>query len=460
MNLYSLLVKCFCALKEESESRLAYIYGGQSTDIIDFLKLNKKFPGFFLQSLVFFFTILKKFNFKSNTGTSKFIYAYAESANQYEALSSVILEILKKDYEIKLTTENSIMVDEQIKQYRQPLKASLKVIFTALLLFIVKAPSLYFCLKKMPKYKNNKFFINQFYLSYFYLPYFLDELEKSKPMFVLMSNDINVSCRCLKLAAKKLNIKSIYLQHASVSKRFPPLEHDYIFLDGQASLETYRACQVNDSKNLNKYSERKIFLSGIKKNLKKLNLNKDQIGIAINRTDNLKATEMLCSYLIELGYNVRFRFHPGTRNSVKINFLDIFKNNSNFECIDTKYESISEFCGNIFCLIAGNTSTHLEAAICGVVPIYFNNTGSDDQDDFYNYVKKGLSYKAKSFQDILSLIDKIQKNQLKINDKVINYFSSTFQTQWQNKESKIVASHILNISKNVDPKELFGYTNI
>jgi hypothetical protein len=262
------------------------------------------------------------------------------------------------------------------------------------------------------------------------------------------------------LAAKRLNIKSIYLQHASVSKRFPPLEHDYIFLDGQASLETYRACQVNDSERPDKFNEKKIFLSGIKKNLKKLNLNKNQIGIAVNRTDNLKASKMLCNNLIELGYNVRFRFHPGTRNSVKVNFLDIFQNQPRFECIDSKHESISEFCGNIFCLIAGNTSTHLEAAICGVVPIYFNNTGSEDQDDFYGYVKKGLSYKANSLQDIILLIDKIKKNQLRINDRVVNYFSSTFKTQWQNKESKIVASHILNISKNVDPKELFGYTNI
>jgi hypothetical protein len=459
MNLYLLLVKCLTALKEESELSLAYLFGGQPHDI-DFLRLKKKFSGFFLQSLIFIFIILKKFNLRSNSQSQKSIYAYAESANQYNALSSTILKILENNDEIKLTTENSIKVDEQVKQYSQPLKASFKVIFTALVIFIIKAPSLYFSLKNASKHKKSRFYINQFYLSYFYLPYFLDELKKSKPMFVLMSNDINVACRSLKLAAKTLNIKSVYLQHGSVSKIYPPLEHNYIFLDGQASLEIYRACENDNYKNLNKYLDRKIFLSGNKKNLKKLELNKNQIGIAVNRLDDLENIKILCSNLIKSGYNVRLRFHPGMINLIKKNFINIFKNNSSFECIDPEQESISEFCGNIFCLIAGNTSTHLEAAICGVIPIYFNSINVDYQYDYYSFVKNGLSYEANSVQDILSIINKIQSNQLKLNNNAVNYFSSTFQTQWQGREGELVASHLLSISRNIDPKELFGYTTI
>ena len=132
MNLYLLLINSLDALKEESELSLAYLFGGQSNDI-DFLKLKKKFPGFFLQGLIFIFIIFKKFYFKKNSGSSKFIYAYAESANQYNALSQTILKTLENGYQIQLTTENFIKLDEPVKRHSQPLKAGLKIILTCIL---------------------------------------------------------------------------------------------------------------------------------------------------------------------------------------------------------------------------------------------------------------------------------------------------------------------------------------
>jgi hypothetical protein len=57
-----------------------------------------------------------------------------------------------------------------------------------------------------------------------------------RPRFLVVSNDHNPINRALTLLALKLGVKSIYMQHASVSERFPPLRFNYAFLDGEKAL--------------------------------------------------------------------------------------------------------------------------------------------------------------------------------------------------------------------------------
>jgi len=455
MSFFLILKKCLDAFKVESELNLAYLYGKKSK-VINKLQLKKKFSGPFFQFLIFLFYTIKKLSFFSSKESKKFIYAYAESNNQYTSISRTILKFLEKKYEIHLVNENFVQIDEQLKKYTKPLQINLKLFCVILLLFALKAPLLHINLKRLSNSKEISYFINQFYMSYFYLPYFLDQLYKYKPKFVLMSNDTNVSCRSLKLAAEILNIKTVYLQHSSVSTLFPPLGHNYIFLDGQASLDIYHKNEIDNSLNLKKNSVRHIFLSGNKRKLIKLDLNKkDQIGIAINRLDDLEIFKKICFKLINLGFKVRIRFHPGTSNLIKNKFINIFKNNSLFQYKDTNKESVSDFFGNLCCLIGGESGIHLEAAICGVVPIYYKT-----QADFYDmsgFVKYGIAYEANKAKDIVSIINKIKLNKLKVNKSAVKYFSSTFLTEWQGREDELVVNHLLSIFKNIDPKELYGY---
>lgn len=455
MSFFLILKKCLDAFKVESELNLAYLYGEKSK-VINKLQLKKKFSGPFFQFFIFLFYTIKKLSFLNSKKSNKFIYAYVESNNQYTSISGTIIKFIEKNYEIHLINESFVQIDEKLKKYSKPIQINFKLFCVILLLFVLKAPLLYINLKKLSNYKEISYFINQFYMSYFYLPYFLDQLCKYKPQFVLMSNDINVSCRSLKLAAEILNIKTVYLQHGSISTLFPPLGHNYVFLDGQASLDIYHKNEIDNSLNLKKNSERHIFLSGNKRKLIKLDLNKkDQIGIAINRLDDLEIFEKICFELINLGFKVRIRFHPGTSNSIKNKFINTFKNKPFFRCKDSNKESISDFFGNLCCLISGESGIHLEAAICGVVPIYYKTKA--DFYDMFGFIKYGIAYEANKAKEIVSIVNKIKLNKLKVNKSAVKYFSSTFLTEWQGREDELVANHILSISKNIDPKKLYGY---
>ena len=62
-------------------------------------------------------------------------------------------------------------------------------------------------------------------------------LKKYNPKILFLSNDHSPFNRCLLHHSKSMGIKTIYMQHASVSDKFPPLEFDYSLLDGQESFE-------------------------------------------------------------------------------------------------------------------------------------------------------------------------------------------------------------------------------
>src|SRR5690606_33507240 len=105
----------------------------------------------------------------------------------------------------------------------------------------------YFFFKKLQtsvanklSYHNNN--INYRYrisliLGYYYVALFLIKL--TKPERLWLSNDHTYVNVAFLYASKKLRVKSFYLQHASVSDMFPPLNFDLAFLDGKIALNIY-----------------------------------------------------------------------------------------------------------------------------------------------------------------------------------------------------------------------------
>ena len=93
--------------------------------------------------------------------------------------------------------------------------------------------------------------------------------------------------------------------------------------------------------------------------------------------------------------------------------------------------------GNIGWLIAGNSSIHLEAAIAGVMPIYYE-LSPPDHSDYYGYVKHGLTQKAASVPEVLKIIEETQDNHTP-NAGAVRYYSDTYLTEWDGKEGELVA---------------------
>nr|MDA3831820.1 hypothetical protein [Spirochaetales bacterium] len=73
---------------------------------------------------------------------------------------------------------------------------------------------------------------------YYYLSCFW--LKKYKPRLVVFANDHSFHPRTFRAASLDVNVKTLYIQHASVTANFPPLDFDYACLDGKDSLEQYR----------------------------------------------------------------------------------------------------------------------------------------------------------------------------------------------------------------------------
>ena len=96
-------------------------------------------------------------------------------------------------------------------------------------------------------------------------------------------------------------------------------------------------------------------------------------------------------------------------------------------------------------MISGNSSIHLEAALAGVLPIYYEISPTNNPD-YYGYVKSGLAVKANDFNEIKNIIEqKLLSN--KARDVAIRYYSSTYNTPWEGNEGNLVAECLIALKE-------------
>ena len=100
----------------------------------------------------------------------------------------------------------------------------------------------YFCLIYLALHKRYRIIhYEKIVKQYGFVESFVGLLQANRPACIFNSNDHDPASRALMLAAKKLGIPCIYLQHASVSKFFPPMRASHSLLYGQYSEDIYRS---------------------------------------------------------------------------------------------------------------------------------------------------------------------------------------------------------------------------
>src|SRR5690606_33114368 len=169
--------------------------------------------------------------------------------------------------------------------------------------------------------------------NYFYIGYFQFLYQNNKPKTIFISNDHTPSSRALILAAKKMGIRTVYLQHACVTGIFPPLRFSYSFLYGSHSRSVYEKIgniegeiftvgnPVFDEYN-KAITEKKISF---------------KIGVAYNTLDNLDDVEYLVKELEKEVVNSEIWLRPHPADGRKIHF------GGNFTISNSKVESSREF---------------------------------------------------------------------------------------------------------------------
>lgn len=436
-----------CVLKKEPETWLAYINGQQYQNIKHLQEAEPRFKGGFLRFLIWGYTLLRQTRlvFSPKSSTCKYL-VFAGTRNQKNALDPTIDALRDEGQEVLAITPAIWLTQEDIAKKRyQPINYGPIELVKSLMVLVVRFFPVYRQLKYIDSTLIQKH-LDTFCYPHRSLVYFDRLLASVSPKYVIVSNDHNADNRALLALARGRGIKTVYMQHASVSDLFPALNVDYAFLDGLAALETYRRCACSHPPKDPPSTERAVFLSGQKKGVTSTHTNqKLAVGLALNVLDKTEDVQTLLQHLCVAELPIKVRWHPGLGTRAVNSLLQAIKPYP-IQYSDPNKESISSFLASIQCLIAGNSSIHLEAALCGVVPIYYEITPLD-KPDYYGYVKHGLALSVQDMSMLKQQLIDIVEDRIQLEPSSVQYYSATFGTEWEDKEGELVAKTLTALDR-------------
>lgn len=268
-----------------------------------------------------------------------------------------------------------------------------------------------------------------------------DKMLKNNPQLklIIFANDHSIESRCLLDVAEKHGVKTLYVQHASITERFPPLHFTYSFLDGIESYAKYKS--IGDIKG-------RIFLTGSPRFDElykyKNGLKTHDIGIALNSLDLCEKVMELCKYLQKhVSKKIIVRPHPSMG---KLFDAPQFKN-AGFEISDSTIESSFSFLSKVKYLVANESSIHLDAALMGVPSLLFNFSDGEVYD-WYSYIKNGLIQLCDSYNDVI----KVLKSHPLVPIKRVRFYNASIQTPIEGEVGSFIANFITKLITNSEAK--------
>jgi hypothetical protein len=445
MKARSVIKKALHGFKIEDEIHLAFQYG-YTIDKNHFLRNRPtRFRSIFLNCILFLARIFRRVSIKELNNLEEVeFFVYVGSVNQFRSLQSTIQSLDNHSLRYSVVYVSFLSSKVSLKERGfEPLRFRIIDVLSSSFLFFVRVKDLYLSLKNLHNFSQVKKFFDKFCMSYFYLPRFLYILSKKNPRYVITSNDHCVDNRCLMLAARLLNVKTIFMQHGSGSTMLPPLEFDFAFLDGEKSVKKYIECNKIERITKKNYitCNVTIFLSGVKKKCSIVNSTSDQftIGVAINPFDNIRYVIDLIEYLISINFHVSVRAHPAqVKDDLEI--LAVLSEKRDRLCIsEFNFQSTGEFLSDINFLIANKSGIHTEAAVSGRATYYFEFGKSEMSKDMYGHLEGGLvkefpiNYTQLTALEIRAFSD-IDEN----TRSNIKKFSESFSSKWQGREGDLV----------------------
>ena len=206
--------------------------------------------------------------------------------------------------------------------------------------------------------------------------------------------------------ARKMNLKTIYIQHAPISLKFPPLYHDLNVLFSNDSLTKYKSITGN------KFDINKCFvfydIRFPPKN--KLNFkNTEYTLLCINKLDDIDEINKAVSELLKNNIKVRIRPHP--EDYRKLNFHPLAE--------ISKANTIWEDLASAHSVIVNETAVPLEALYCDI-PVYKLSSLSLSIRDNYGFLESGLI--LKEYFSIDELLPDLLTRKKMYSLKILDYF--------------------------------------
>lgn len=345
---------------------------------------------------------------------SPFVFSF-NTTNQREALLP-LFEALGEEAE--LISENSDFNDETLPD------AFLK---SEYLKYSSKMLGWYYSFKK----RDREVFRSRYYNFYRRLGqynYYHNAFQRSMGTVkaYIASNDHSGLSQVGFIAARKAGIPTIYIQHASVSEKFPPLSADIAFLDGEDAKEKYLAAGATKTE---------IHLVGSLKYdpyLKRREIDevKELVGVCIGMVyHDVDENFKLCEALEKAGTPFCLRFHPLMDEAIQKRFTD-----RRWEISD-KEEKAPDFilrCGSI---VSGDSNILLEAIILKRRPVYFASTGVSI--DYYGFVEQEICKRAcLTFSDAVGQLE--EEFDLTYHRQKAKRYNDTLGTENEGKSTELV----------------------
>lgn len=352
------------------------------------------------------------------------IWLYVVSQNNYDSLSF-----------IEKGLPDAVFVAGQSKDVGKYSNNVERLSLRRKLLYYYKFLPLYIEFLKCNKQSTLRFYDVLFDAVGFYEVY-LYKLKKCRPKAVVFANDHNADARAMLLAAKTLGIKTIYIQHASVSPMFPPLAFDLSLLEGQDALDKYKLCGPIQGQ---------VELIGMPKadNYVPLRNNSQAIqtiGIGCNIMDDLAEVEKLIRRLTRAlpQLNIILRPHPRDQR----NFASLVGKGSQVTLSNSRSVATFDYLREIDVQISGNSGIHLEAVLLNVWSIFYDFNPKQKLEDYYGFIRHGLVDTANSHEELTQLVIENLNFKPSVVERA-KYYNATVGTEYDGRSSELA----LNIIK-------------
>lgn len=270
-----------------------------------------------------------------------------------------------------------------------------------------------------------------------------DLLNFYNPRIVVVANDHLFYYRALIKEANRRGVKTIYVQHAAVTNRFPPLEFSYSFLDGKDSFEKYKAAGDNCG-NV-------FLLGGVRFDAISHSTirptNSYRVGIAINLLDDSELVKKICKTLKHLNtkkpIEVVLRPHPAILYKPWIEWCQL-----NGISISLPSEQSSfDYLESLNLLISNQSSIHLDAAMCHT-PSLIYNLATTKPEDGYGFLRNGLVKEYHSIEEIKSAIESLDSFVYDVD--IVRLYNGSYCSSYEGHVASTIANVIIHILSGDD----------
>lgn len=252
---------------------------------------------------------------------------------------------------------------------------------------------------------------------------------------VIFSNDHIVWSRAIALAARNMGLETIYVEHAAVSKFFPPLIWSKALLGGKKSIEAYGRMGTNTKivcTGMPRFD--RLFPDKTSAGKERTQKITNAIGIAVNQLDDLAIIKRIITSFIGVNKNIVIRTHP--RDKRILQFSEMEKQYVSFD----RSANIVDYFKKIEALIGGDSTILLEAALFGIPVAYCKQLGTGN--DYYGFVKAGICFEFSMDRRVQDEHDRLKKfvpNSVGMKDYYAPYGTSN-----AGNAAKLICREILN----------------